>query len=314
MNFEINNLTMGSNMRVINNFIKLSIRKSQYHQAGKGRAILFVLIALISIMAIVFFTVWKKSSDTVLVNPFEPPMMTEARYSKSDVVGDLGGMPVTIPNYFANFVEYEGDPGWEKRVGPVPKRDHHSKLVSFGFEVRFPDMVGLNSDELKEDHQNSTIYNTQWLDVGITTGKNFGDGFGLERRADGEINEKMLKFELQKNKQFGLDVYSPVGVDAATRQPFKVQIDDEDVFIERSTEGRVISLIICSNVSHAAAPCNLRFLLAPDIKAWVNIHFRRGLLSEWRQMQFSVTTLLLSFNVSEGKMYTPSLKRKRGQF
>ena len=155
--------------------------KNSNHQIGKGKFILLLLITLVAIMAVVFFTVWRQTSNYIEINPFEPLMMTEARYSKSDAVGDLGGMPVTIPQYFANFVEYEGDPGWEKRVGPVPKRDHHSKLVSFGFEVRFPDMVGLNSDELKEDHQNSTIYNTQWLDVGITTGKNFGDGFGLER-------------------------------------------------------------------------------------------------------------------------------------
>ena len=107
----------------------------------------------------------------------------------------------------------------------------------------------------------------------------------------------MFKVEHQKAKQFGLDVYSPNGVDPATRQPFKIHSDDKDVFIYRNAENQIISLITCSNVSHAAAPCSLDYLLDPNIKAWVNIRFRRGLLPEWKQMKTSVTKVILNFKV-----------------
>ena len=50
---------------------------------------------------------------------------------------------VRIPRHYAEYVEYDGDPGFgEKRKGPVPERTFESKLSSFGMDVRFPDMRG----------------------------------------------------------------------------------------------------------------------------------------------------------------------------
>lgn len=269
--------------------------KRRTRQAGSGKAVFLLFVGLVGIMGLVFLVAWFKFSNTQFTEPLYPPVMAGARYSPRDVVGDLGGMPVTIPSHFANFVEYEGDPGWSKREGPVPKRNHQSKLVSFGFMVRFPDMQGLSSRELEKDRASFTIRNTPWIDVGITTGKNFGDGLGLERRAEAAVKERMFKFEKQTARQFDLDVYRPIGVDPNTRQPFKHHYDDEDVFIFRDAEGAVLTLINCKNVDHAAAPCVQRFSLDPNLKAWINIIFRRGLLPEWRQMQTSVTTLILGF-------------------
>lgn len=265
------------------------------NQTGRSKTILLIFLSIVGIMGLVFFVAWYKFPSTLVTLPFEPPVMTAARYSPRDAVGDLGGMPVTIPSYFANFVEYEGDPGWHKREGPVPERNHQSKLVSFGFKVRFPDMAGLSSRELEKNHRSFTIDDTPWIDVGITTGVNFGDGLGLERSFSGLIEENKFKVEHQAAKQFDLDVYSPVGVDPSTRQPFKHSSYDEDVFVYRNAEGKVLTLITCSNVNHAAAPCDLRFLLDPALKAWIEIHFRRGLLPEWQQIQSSVATLILNF-------------------
>ncbi|MFZ6799361.1 hypothetical protein [Undibacterium sp. Di24W] len=260
-----------------------------------GSKKVFVISGFVVIFVLVFAAMSFESSDTLKVNPFVPAVMDEARFSRVDAVGDLGGMPVTIPRHFANFVEYEGDPGWSKREGPVPARDHHSKLVSFGFNVRFPDMVGLSSEELRENKQSFNIYNTPWIYVGITTGKNFGDGLGLERTFAGYMEENVSKVEHQMTKQFDLDIYTHVVVEANTKKIIVADSFDKDVFIERNAQGKLVGFITCSKVSHAAAPCDLFFQLDPNLKAWVNIIFRRSLLSEWKQMKSLVTTLVLDF-------------------
>nr|WP_315484455.1 hypothetical protein [uncultured Undibacterium sp.] len=263
--------------------------------AKLGSKKVFVISGFVVILVLVFAAMSFESSDTLKVNPFVPAVMEEARYSRVDAVGDLGGMPVTIPRHFANFVEYEGDPGWSKREGPVPVRDHHSKLVSFGFNVRFPDMVGLSSEELRENKESFNIYNTPWINVGINTGKNFHDDLGLERRFAAYMKESVSKVEHLMTKQFDLDTYTQVGVDANNKQRIIPDFSDDDVFIERNEQGRVVSFITCSSVAHAAAPCLLTFQLDSGIKAWVYIHFRRSLLSEWKQMKSLVASLILGF-------------------
>lgn len=254
-------------------------------------------LILISVMGIlvIFLAVWFRGLFQSTISDSEVSERKENTISNSDVVGDLGGVPVKIPYYFANFVEYEGDPGWGKRNGSEPTRNHQSKLVSFGFEVRFPDMVGLSSRQMVEDRQGFNIFNTPWIDVGITTGKNYGDGAFLENWFKSNTQGRKFLFERRLEKEFDLEVYSPLGVDPATRQPFNTHSDDKDVFAFRNSEGNIVALIICSNVSHAAAPCSLDYRLDQSVKAWVNIRFRRTLLSEWKQIQESVTKLILSF-------------------
>lgn len=262
--------------------------------SGWKKLILGSVIGVI-IIGIVFLSKALEPSDALVLNRFEPMRMAESSYSPSDFVGDLGGVPVTIPHYFAKFVEYEGDPGWSPRKDPEPKRDFHSKFVSFGFEVRYPDMAGLSSDVLKENYRSFNIYNTPWINVGVTTGRNYGDGFFLKRKFKSIYENRSFLIEHLPNKQFELDVYTPIGVNIETRHPFKIHSDDEDFFVFRGADGEVSSLIVCSNVQHAAAPCNLYFSLEPNLKARIKIHFRRGLLSEWKKMQSSVTKLILNF-------------------
>ena len=104
------------------------------------------LLALLVCSALVVGMAWfKQTSGRVLGGPFQPPEMAAAQFATRNMVGDLGGVPVAIPRHFANYVEYEGDPGFgEKRIGPRPERTHASKLTSFGFDVRFPDMAGVS--------------------------------------------------------------------------------------------------------------------------------------------------------------------------
>jgi len=276
-----------------------------------GRFILWLLIAMLACMAWFFFALLLRAPNPLVPrpHPFQPPEMAAVQYTKSDMVGNLGGVPVTIPQHFANYVEYEGDPGWgEKRTGPVPKRTHDSTLVAFSFKVRTPDMQGLSSRDMWTDRNSYTIYNTPWISVLIKSGRSYsGDGF-LDRRASylerWKVDESStLAWERYKPTSelfHGLTIYVPTGIDPKTQRPYREGLYAEDVFLHRAADGRVDTYINCSNRPHEAAPCSQSFSMEPGMQAAVYVSYRRGLLPQWRQIQTNVSRLIWSFKTAEG--------------
>jgi len=242
--------------------------------------------------------------------PFEPPEMTAAWYSAHDVVGDLGVVAVTIPSHFANFVEYDGDPGFaEKRKGDVPERTHRSKLRSFGYDVRFPDMAGLATPELWKDKASYSSAKTPWISVGVNTGSNYpGEGF-LDRRTRSHVETpnnilKYSNYEKLPTKEYGLTVYAPAGTDPKTGKPYREDINAEDVFVHRDKAGRVNTYVYCSNRNVPAPPCKHSFSLEPHIHSEVYISYRRSLLPQWREIQDAVTKQLLGFKAPVAEAVT----------
>ncbi|WP_194715590.1 hypothetical protein [Noviherbaspirillum soli] len=279
-----------------------------------GRFILWLLVAMLACMAWFFFALLLRSLNPLVPrpHPFQPPEMAAVQYAKTDMVGNLGGIPVTIPQHFANYVEYEGDPGWgEKRKGPMPERTHASRLNSFGFKVRLPDMAGLSSREMWKDRNSYTIYNTPWIRVRLTSGNfYFGDGF-LDRQASylerWKVDGNGLAWERYEpiNEPFhGLTVYVPTGTDPKTQRPYREGLHAEDVFLHRTADGKVDAYIRCSNRPHEAAPCTQAFSMEPGMEAAVDVSYRRGLLPQWRQIQTDVSRLIWSFKAAEGSSST----------
>lgn len=225
--------------------------------------------------------------------------MAAAHYASRDVVGDLGGMPVTIPSHFADLVEYNGDPGWSgKRAGSHPERTHASKLASFGFYARFPDMAGLSSEALRNHKQSQSIYKTMWLSVGLSAGERYY-GAGILERLTNAMGKsggivKFEQYEKLPGEQHGLTVYAAAGIDPKTARPYREDRYASDIFVHRNEAGRVDTYIRCSNDAHVAR-CKQNFSLEPAVQANIFVSYRRDLLPEWRQMQASVTQLILSF-------------------
>lgn len=276
-----------------------------------GRFILWLLVAMLACMAWFFFALLLRAPNPLVPrpHPFQPPEMAAVQYAKADMAGNLGGIPVTIPQHFANYVEYEGDPRWgEKRKGPVPERTHESRLTSFGFKVRLPDMAGLSSREMWKDKGSYTIYNTPWIRVGLKAGNIYsGDGF-LDRRAsylerwkfDESNTLAWERYEPTGELSHGLTVYVPTGTDPKTQRPYREGLYAEDVFLNRTADGKVNTYINCSNRLHEAAPCQQSFSMEPGMQAAVYVSYRRGLLPQWRQIQTDVSRLIWSFKAAEG--------------
>jgi len=220
-------------------------------------------------------------------------------YSPASIVGTLGGVPVNIPRHFASHVEFDGDQYIAgKPWKPPGPRTQEAELASFGFSVRYPDMVGRSTPELEAEFQKRSIYRTTWMDVGLISGKLFPGAEFLNRRATA-INNPWRSFSYveQPSKENDLIRFVAQGVNPHTNQPYRLDVDAGDVFLYRDTGGYVRTYITCNNSPHEAAPCRQTFSLEPLMKVKVEVGYRRGLLPEWRSIQDSISRLVLGFRV-----------------
>ncbi|OYU41539.1 MAG: hypothetical protein CFE44_29200, partial [Burkholderiales bacterium PBB4] len=166
-----------------------------------------------------------------------------AQYTPRDVIGDLGGMKVTIPSYVAELVEYDGDPGWSaKRDGPRPTRSHSSKLNSFGYEVRYPDMATLSSPELRADFEKKQMYQHPWVTISVQSGSRYpGHGF-LTRRYNATIpnpDQQSIhrQYEALPSPVKGLELFAKRGVNPNTGIGQRYEGADGDIFVGRNHRG-----------------------------------------------------------------------------
>jgi hypothetical protein len=227
------------------------------------------------------------------------------------VIGDLGGVPVKIPRDFARFVEYDNDPHFmEKRRGAPPKRTYRSRLRSFGFEVRYPDMISIKNETGKEKkHRN--IYNSMWLSVGLSSGEYNYRTPHLDAYLEQYSNTNYI-FQKLDNPIYGLETYIPIRAkfpwerrhQNAEEYPIEkfrskigYELHDQNLYFFRDPDGHAVTFIACSNALIESATCRQRFLMKSPIRAAVDFSYRRALLPHWQDMQSKITSLIIGFKV-----------------
>jgi hypothetical protein len=226
----------------------------------------------------------------------------------------LGGLKISIPPRVARFVEYEGDPHFlEPRQGPTPARTSHSKFRSFGFEVRFSDKL-LLSPETEKEKRLSSRYNTMWLSVGVDV-KPYNNALGLKRQVDAiplniwdavhkpgdppEIWKDKHGYKRSANKLYDLVVDEAYGYSEESRHKFPGVVGgDDNIYHHIDAHGNVDTYMKCSNVRHDAAPCRQAFVLPIVKNTIVTVGYRIGLLPQWREIQDTVTQVILGFAVN----------------
>ena len=230
-----------------------------------------------------------------------PP--SSAAGSARVVTGDLGGVPVRIPHEFARSVEYDDDPAiLEPRLKPVPARDFSSKLRSFGFDFRYPDMMGPDSAEARKDQAAHLPGNTFWIFVGLNAGRDYHGAGSTERITSGTLASPDpttgASYQPAAEKTCGLDAYVLTGNDPKSGELNREHSNATDVFVGRDAAGRAATYIECSNRPLSAAPCKQHFDLEPQMHAMVYLSYRRGLLCEWRGIRGATSKLISSFRVT----------------
>ncbi|WP_420993014.1 hypothetical protein ACKI2N_022750 [Cupriavidus sp. 30B13] len=280
---------------------------------------MFGLLLIVGFLCLKWMYAWGQLSRGQ-GNPLFPPEMNAARDARTDfVIGDLGGVSVRIPHYFANYVEYDGDPGFgEKRKEPIPLRTYQSRLASFGFKVRFPDMAGLSSPELWGDFEKYSdpywkgYYDSisPWIDVGISSGwkypgKDFLENtvnatleFNAER--DGYPNLAYRNYGGLPRVEYGLTMYAPSGIDPATGKPYREDDYAKDLFVHRGRDGKVDVYIECTNrnlPNMKRTICDQYINLEPSMHAKISIQYPRYWLPQWQKIQRNVSDLIHSFEI-----------------
>jgi len=235
-----------------------------------------------------------------------PPPASWAFWSATvyPVVGELGGAAVSIPSPYARLVEYEGDPAiGQAGAGEPPARTPASELRSLVFDLRYPDMKGLDDEVVTDEEAETTVWTTTWMRVLLNAGSRyFGHDF-LERNVESLADPERRKYAYRRlpDTEFGLAVYAPVGADESRR--LLVNFGDADasdlnIYVHHDEQGRVGTYIECSNVHHQAARCAQEFDVRPDMEAAVSISYRKDLLPHWAQIQDAVRRIVLGFRVA----------------
>jgi hypothetical protein len=243
---------------------------------------------------------------------FQPPEMALAQYTPKDVIGDFGGIKVSIPRHCAEYVEYDGDPGFgEKRIWPVTERTFHSELRSFGIDIRMTDMKCKESPELREDRrQQFRKQESPWISIGINAGSIYPKlGAMVADRHARIVIDSITKptefwfsnYERLPSKIYGLDAYVVTGLDPYTGKPAKDSDKVNDKYFHFTPSGLADTYISCGRtyVPGGVASCSMSFSLEPIAKVHVSVRFTRVRLSEWQEIRKKTIDLLTGFEVHE---------------
>ena len=276
---------------------------------GRGRWVVALIVMLLMLLGVLSWLLTKTMGASL--GGFGPAQMAAAQYTARDVVGDLGGMPVTIPRHMAEFVEYEGDPGWgEKRQSATPERTYQSHLTSFGVQFRYADLATLSSSKEWKDKKSKSIYNTDWMSFGITSGKQYPGNGWLDRLTDARLLRRTSDryiYIKQPQRNFGLDAYFMVNKDTGQPDARMPTVTGESLYIGRDDNNQVTTYIECSMAPHAAAPCAHSFSMEfQGVNAKVYVGYRRPMLEHWQDIQEKVTAIILGFKAEPISISAPA--------
>ncbi|WP_157768750.1 hypothetical protein [Paracidovorax avenae] len=266
----------------------------------KGRRILVVFVLMCLGAG---YLLWRLIPGTfAFAHGFQSQEMAAVQYADQTVRANLGGIFVAIPSYFVEYLEYDGDPGWRDKGRARPVRTLDSKIASFGFDVRYPDMAGKSTPELWGDYRKRKLSDSQWIRVVLISGEIYPGLYSTDRLARQNIDSNpgagMGKYEKLSKNQHGLEVYAFAGVNPKNGKPYRELPHADDVFVKRNGEDRVVTFIKCSNRQVPSAPCSQYFDLEPEMHVSVTVSYRRGLISDWQGIQESVKKTVLGFSVT----------------
>lgn len=231
-----------------------------------------------------------------LDRPFDP---------RPPIVGRLSGVPVKIPFEFAELVEYDGEStNWGQRpFTPPPPRTQDSGISSFGFSVKYPEMVGPTTWRMVKERSNYMDEGSPWLGVGIGAGDIYPPSGYLDRVLKSTVeyksrfnseSDKVYEYEKLPETQYGLTVYAPPGIDAKTGKPRRESKRAKELYVAFDEAGHVKTYITC-DFNRLSPYCSQSISMEPEMKVDVDITYAQEDLKDWADIEQKVRALILSF-------------------
>ena len=242
---------------------------------------------------------------------FKAPM---GPYGLPYQVGNLGGKAVNLPEG-VRWLEYEDSPVLNpenRRTGyKPPPRNYNSIITSFGVIMKYPTGLVLvryrkaPRDSSKQYDAEINLADHQWIDIGVKAGRRYHNNLTAAF-----INSTLdLTTENKKHKEevHFLNVYIPTnqaqyGLEKNIPHPEWVKFfgykDTTDLYIQKNEQGKVTTLIRCSNTDVALArTCSMQSIMEPAMKVLLVVQFQRVHLKDWKLIQQQSEKIIKSFIV-----------------
>lgn len=276
----------------------------------------FFLFLLLT--GLTFAALDSKTQRSLLASLVRVAFATDTVYKRGPAIGNLGGVPVSIPPNYLHImgVEYAGDPHWlEPRKGERPVRTFDSQFTSIGLTVHLPDMKPhLPENDASYQKRYKSVGNREWLEVGILAGSGMGVGDKtLEKPYEYLFpnQEKFNQYRYEKlpELKYGLIEFKAIGINEPYDRTRMYKVFDDNVYdvtnhhlLFYRTDGKITTMIECG-AGVAAVPggiqsCSQRFLLLPEIKAEASLRYPPELLPQWRELQDGVRRVILNFRAT----------------
>lgn len=245
------------------------------------------------------------------------------QYGTKYSIGNLGGKPVQLGSGVF-WLEYEDNAGFVPgRKYKRKVRNYDSKIVSFGFYMRYTDgllyVLNYKAPRYSKDQYEKEIRipGNQWISVGVNSHKNYYGDLTTRLKnltLDLTISYKEYMEELNysdiymptEEYVYELQKYNPHPVWAKTMlerskkslDEYKYLHDIRDLYVNKDKNNKVLTLIRCENSKYAISEkCNLEYVLEPEMKVRLNIIFQRVHLKDWKLIQNQAEKVVKSFVV-----------------
>ncbi len=231
-------------------------------------------------------------------------------------VGNLGGKPVLLGEE-ASDLEYEDSPVLNpenRRKGyKPPPRNFDSIITAFGFEMKYPTGLVLvryhkaPQDASKQYDAERDMADSQWVHVIVNAGRRYSYKSNLTAAfINSTLNSKVESRQNMKNTHY-ISIYIPSnkqehGLEKHIPHPewinFYEYKETKDLYIQKNEQGKVTTLIRCSNKDVAPTrTCYMQWVMEPEIKVLLNAHFKRVHLKDWQLIQKQSEKIIKSFIV-----------------
>ena len=255
-------------------------------------------------------------SDGILIGKTQREIQDAAFSDKGRVevpedsykIGTLGGRKVRMSSYQVQDVSYTDTPtafskDWE--TYKAPPRTYDSVLFDFDFYLNYE--TGVIRDIRHDDgfYDELKVSGTPWIFVGVgnnlhpldKTPDQFDRLLATRLRTTNPPYRRYVR--LPDEDLYGVEQYRVLGINPETGLLYRNEPgnNEDDIFINRSKDGHVLSYIACAtNTDVPNPPCSHKFLFR---KSGLDINFSLGYsrhrLYDWRKIEGQAGKAVLAF-------------------
>ena len=242
---------------------------------------------------------------------FKAPM---GPYGLPYQVGNLGGKAVNLPEG-VRWLEYEDSPVLNpenRRTGyKPPPRNYNSIITSFGVIMKYPTGLVLvryrkaPRDSSKQYDAEINLADHQWIDIGVNAGRRYENNL-TGAFINSTLNSTVRSQKIIKEYSY-IYIYIPsnqheYGLEKHIPHPEWVESsrykETTDLYIQKNEEGKVTTLIRCSNTNVALArKCSMQSIMEPAMKVLLDVQFQRVHLKDWQLIQQQSEKIIKSYIV-----------------